>query len=118
MAYQENGLTHDQKHRHAEATEKGACGIAILLVQALTGLVAVEQARIGTGFDYYLGNEPLDFRARLEVSGIRSGSRSQIEARRRQKQAQTRRSDESMGDLPAYSVVVEFSQPVAAVDQR
>ncbi len=23
MAHQQNGLTHDQKHRHAEATEKG-----------------------------------------------------------------------------------------------
>lgn len=114
-------VTPQMRASHAEptrATENGACGIAIVLMQILTGLVALEQSRIGTGFDYHLGTEPLDFQARLEVSGIRTGARSQINTRRRIKQNQTRRSDESLGDRTAYSVIVEFSQPQAVVDQR
>jgi hypothetical protein len=102
-----------------EATENGACGIAILLVQELAGLVVVERSRKGTGFDYWLGSEegyPFQNQARLEVSGIRAGSAPDIKARVKQKLQQTQQSDALL--LPAYVVVVEFSRPIAEVTKR
>lgn len=102
-----------------EATEEGACAIAILLVRELTGWSVVRRARRGTGFDYYLGSDAsLDFQARLEVSGILQGTEAQIEARRQQKRIQTMKSDSTLGHLTAYAVVVEFSRPEARVDRR
>jgi hypothetical protein len=61
----------------------------------------VERSAKGLGFDYWLGNEGEDDdsdelfarKARLEVSGIFSGSRSQVQARVRQKREQVRPSD-------------------------
>jgi hypothetical protein len=38
-----------------EATEFGACGVAILVLLELTGLRVVERSRKDTGFDYWLG---------------------------------------------------------------
>ena len=102
-----------------EATEEGACGVAILLAREMTGLSVVRRARRGTGFDYYLGTETaLDFQARLEVSGIRQGTEAQVEARRRQKRAQIERSDADLGTLVAYAMIVEFGAPKAVVDRR
>jgi hypothetical protein len=102
-----------------EATEEGACAIAILLTRELTGWSVVRRARRGTGFDYYLGSDSaLDFRARLEVSGIRQGTQAQLEARARQKRLQTTQSDESLGHLSAYVIVVEFSHPQVRVEIR
>jgi len=102
-----------------EATENGACGVAILLVQELAGLTVVERSRRGTGFDYWLGPEewyPFQNQARLEVSGIRTGSSGDIKARVKQKLQQTQQSDALL--LPAYVVVVEFSRPMAEVAKR
>ncbi|MCX6366745.1 MAG: hypothetical protein NTX57_08550 [Armatimonadetes bacterium] len=102
-----------------EATEEGACAIAILLARELTGWSVVRRARRGTGFDYYLGSDQaLDFQARLEVSGIRQGTQAQIEARVRQKRAQTTQSDSTLGHLSAYVIVVEFSRPEARIERR
>ena len=102
-----------------EATEEGACGVAILRARALTGLSVVRRARRGTGFDYYLGTEDaLDFQARLEVSGVRQGTEAQVEARLRQKRAQIERFDGEFGTLVAYAIVVEFGEPKAVVDRR
>ncbi len=104
-----------------EATEYGACAIACLLVPGLSGLHVVERSRKGTGFDYWLGptnNDESLFqsRARLEVSGIRAGTKATIAARVRQKLKQTERSDSSL--LPAGIVIVEFSQPESRVAKR
>jgi hypothetical protein len=101
-----------------EATELGACGIAILVVRGQTGLVAVERSVKGTGFDYWLGtdepnlddSEPFEHKARLEVSGILQGNRRVVEARLREKVRQARK---TAGQYPAYIVVVEFGQPLA-----
>ena len=101
-----------------EATEFGACGVALLLARAATGYTAVERSVKGTGFDYWLGAanspdsaaEPLERKARLEVSGILRGSEETIAARATEKIQQTRRSE---GDFPAYAIVVEFSRPMA-----
>src|ERR1700730_18242184 len=38
-----------------EATERGAYGIAILIICDLTGMVVVERSAKGPGFDYWLG---------------------------------------------------------------
>lgn len=101
-----------------EATELGACGVAILIARELTGHTAIERSVKGTGFDYWLGAvhspdsglEPLERKARLEVSGILQGTIEIIEARIREKIHQTRR---SAGDYPAYIIVVEFNRPGA-----
>jgi hypothetical protein len=100
-----------------EATERGAYGIAILIVCDLTGMVVVERSKKGPGFDYWLGDEDDDLlfagKARLEVSGILSGSRSQVQARVRQKKEQVKPSDHL---APGYVAVVEFGTPTACVE--
>ena len=71
-----------------EATEWGACGVAILVVNQVTGKVVIERSKKGTGFDYWLGDNddgdslPFANSARLEVSGILTGTKAQIASRR------------------------------------
>jgi hypothetical protein len=104
------------------ATELGAYGVAILLVKDQTGLTAIRQSKKGTGFDYWLGpnraDDQLPFQdaARLEVSGILSGTDAQFLTRMKQKLKQTEASDSS--GLPAYACVVEFSRPQAEVAKQ
>jgi len=95
------------------ATEYGACGLAAVLVTELTDYTVVERAKKGTGFDYWLGKkdggpELFQDKARLEVSGIRSGAKKEISSRLRRKEAQMSR---SYGELPGVIAVVEFSSP-------
>jgi hypothetical protein len=103
-------------------TEQAAYSIAFLLILQLTNLTVIERSRKGTGFDYWLGSQdsnlmlPFQRMARLEVSGIRKGSRSQINARVKQKTEQTRASDAE--GLPAYIIVVEFSRPISIVSAK
>lgn len=103
-------------------TEQAAYGIALLLVLQLTDLTVIERSRKGTGFDYWLGSQdsnsmlPFQRMARLEVSGIRKGNRSQINARVRQKTEQTGVSDAE--GLPAYIIVVEFSCPISVISAK
>lgn len=102
-----------------EATEWGACGVAILLIQTLTEFTIIERSFKGTGIDYWLGHEdddlPFQNKARLEISGIRNGDAGAIARRVRQKLSQTTSSD---GSLPAFVVVVEFSNPQSKVNKR
>jgi hypothetical protein len=97
-----------------EATERGAYGIAILIVCDLTGMVVVERSAKGLGFDYWLGDakddELFQGKARLEVSGILAGSRSQAQARLRQKKEQMKPSERLAA---GYVAVVEFGTPIA-----
>lgn len=101
-----------------EATERGACGIAILITKELTGKVVVERSKKGPGFDYWLGDEDDDLlftgKARLEVSGILEGTTTEIHARVKQKKAQIAPSDHL---APGYVAVVEFSKPIAHVEK-
>ncbi|WP_438038256.1 hypothetical protein [Sorangium sp. So ce128] len=106
-----------------EATEEGACCIAILIMrQVLCDHEVVRRSRKPTGFDYWLGTEdpkqPLLFNdmARLEVSGIRTGTPTLVRARTKQKLKQTEQSDNTK--LPAYVVIVEFGLPVANLAKR
>ena len=102
--------------QHNRATEMGAEAVAILLAKNETPYSVVEAATSRTGIDFWLGEDP-DFyfqrKARLEVSGIRSGSDAAIARRVREKLVQTNQSDHSQ--TAVYVIVVEFSRPVAEI---
>jgi hypothetical protein len=94
-----------------EATEKGACGVALLVVRHLTGNVVLWRSRKGTGFDYWIAPEEsasIQSGERLEVSGIRRGSEALVRARVTEKVRQAQRF-QTAG--PALIAVAEFSQP-------
>ena len=103
-----------------ETTEDGACGVAILVVKEVTGLVVIERSRKKTGFDYWIGKndyEGLPFVGipRLEVSGILTGTKAELHARVRQKKEQMKPTDHLGGGLVA---VVEFGTPIACVESK
>jgi hypothetical protein len=86
-----------------DMTEHAAICLATLLVNQLTPYMALEQADIDSGIDYWLMSklkpeidEPC---GRLEVSGIFSGTAAQITRRFRMKLIQSDKSDET--GLPA-----------------
>lgn len=89
-----------------EATEKGAEGVAILLLRRETGYVAIERAAIGTHIDLWLGYESdspyFQRKARLEVSGILRGRDGDVRRRIREKMDRLGAISDS---LPAYVVV-------------
>lgn len=102
-----------------DAVEAGAYCIAMLVVERLTNLRVTKQSQKRTGFDYWLGEpnqEGLQGFARLEVSGILSGSKGQINQRLKEKMLQTKKSDNLR--IPAYVVVVEFSNPIVKTKLR
>ena len=101
------------------ATEQAAYGIAFLIVQQLTDYTVIERSIRGTGFDYWLGiaadELPFERRVRLEVSGVLQGTTGRVNARVKEKVVQANR---YASKLPAYVVVVEFSQPQARMVQQ
>jgi hypothetical protein len=97
-----------------EATESGACALAIAVARDETGMEVVERARKGTGVDYWLGHVVGVFEARLEVSGILEGSDGQVARRARQKLDQMTRSGSS--GVPGYAAVVDFASPRVHVE--
>jgi hypothetical protein len=104
------------------ATEQAAYAVAALLVSEMSELEIVERSRKGTGFDFWLGEKGsttglFQAKARLEVSGIRSGTRNDVAERVRRKNAQTER---SAGALAAIVVVVELGGPLSwiAINSR
>lgn len=102
--------------QYNRATEMGAEAVAILLAKNETPYPSVEAATLGTGIDYWLGegsNHYFQRKARLEISGIRSGSDAAIARRVSEKLNQTAQSDHSQ--TTAYIIVVEFSRPVAEI---
>ena len=133
------GLTAQNRRTRADtvkATEEGAQCIAVVVADCKVGLKAILRSHRGTGVDYWLGNadrssaskeeiaataglselledDSLVAKARLEVSGILSGSDPQVAARSSEKREQARKS--SYTGLPAYVIVVEFGRPLAEV---
>jgi len=105
----------------AEATEYGAYGIALVAVRELKGKTAISRSAKGGGFDWWVGDSedsqalPFQGKARLEVSGILRGRPGQLEARIKQKKAQTQQSD-SLG--PAIIAIVQFSDPLAHIESK
>jgi len=106
-----------------EATEHGACGIAILLAHECTGQEVVQRSKKGTGFDYWLGGseqleDQLPFssnQTRLEVSGILSGTAAQVSTRVKAKKKQMDPSDDLGRGMVA---VVEFGTPRAVLENK
>lgn len=99
-----------------EATELGACAIAISLLQEFAGLTVLERSRKGTGIDYWVGDPtdlPFHSKSRLEVSGILRGTKAQISGRMKEKQNQIRKSDD-MG-AAGWVIIIEFGTPRAEV---
>jgi len=102
-----------------EATEQGACAIAISIAKELEGLNVVQRAAKGTGFDYWLGKqEDLLFQetVRLEVSGIRNATKVEFNSRIKQKKKQTKQSDSTA--LKALIAVVDFGIPKTGIAWR
>lgn len=104
-----------------KATELGAEAVSALLAKRETDHAGIRRSRRGSGFDYWLGDDSSGFafqeRARLEISGIRSGDDHQVRRRVQQKLRQTMNS-ESTTSLPAIAIVVEFGRPLAEIGKR
>ncbi len=104
------------------ATEYGAYGIAALIMPHLTGLTIIERSikGKGLGFDFWLGSIQapdtlFQRKARLEVSGIRKGSDSLLQARVNMKLEQIRPSDNVAA---GYVSVIEFGTPKARIVKK
>lgn len=102
-----------------DATEQGAYGVSLAVVEEVESLVAVRRAETLTGADWYVGPagapaEDLESCYRLEVSGVDAGSLSAIETRLSQKAKQTR---DGKSNLPAIASVVGFKQRVVAIQK-
>jgi len=105
-----------------DATEDGACGVAIILARRLLGKCVVRKSYKGKnrdhGFDYWLGdpgsenNIPFEGDTRLEVSGILDGSTQQLQARLREKIAQVQL---GKSVIPGIAIVVMFNRPIAKI---
>ena len=103
-----------------EATEWGAYAVAILVVKEVTAKVVIQRSKKGTGFDYWLGDDdsdddPFVGLSRLEVSGILTGTTSQIDSRMKQKKEQIAPTDHVASGLVA---VVEFGTPIARLENK
>ncbi|WP_293744648.1 hypothetical protein [uncultured Pedobacter sp.] len=102
-----------------EATEYGACGVAISIVKTETPFITKRSYK-GTGFDYWLGvtteGFPFQESSRLEVSGIIGGTTSQAATRLSEKLEQMKISDHKR--LPGIAIIVEFSKPLTKTGTR
>jgi len=108
-----------------KVTEKAAEAISFFLVNELTEYRIVEEAKMGSRIDYWLGyNEEHDsydplniFRARLEVSGINKETpKNTVKARVGRKKKQIRKKGSSR--LPAFISIVEFGTPKAVFETK
>jgi len=106
-----------------EMTEYAAICLVTLLVNQWTDYTIIGQAGETSGIDFWLGNkfskdlEKLFARAgRLEVSGIFSGTKTQIKQRFQLKLIQTNQS-ESTG-LPVIIGISEFSEPQTRLERK
>lgn len=102
-----------------EATEEGACAIALIQVSKESKYQVIERSRKGTGIDYWLGDKSsfiFQRKARLEVSGSISGDDKVLEQRLSIKEKQTEQSDGT--GLPAIIVVVGFKEPKILTAER
>ena len=95
-------------------TDYGAMCIALILALNLSDYSYFMTSKTGTGFDFWLTNDPygVNFEARLEISGIRTGSSTNnIKLRQKLKEKQLKQSDH-LG-LSTFISITEFSNPEA-----
>lgn len=102
-----------------DATEAGAYGICLAVIELAKGLVAVRRAETLTGADYYiapLGTNADDLEAciRLEVSGTDTGNRTVI---RQRLEAKISQAAAGKSNLPAIASVVGFRERAVLVAQ-
>lgn len=103
-----------------DATEDGAVALAILVARVHLEYEVIQRSRKGSGFDYLLRTvDPgaLAPYARLEVSGILKGTERTIASRVRRKVRQVRIGRSRYGDTPAFIAVIEFSTPLARIEE-
>jgi len=102
-----------------EATQFGAMGVAVAIMQDQKNMT-VKRSWKGTGFDYWVGESDSDNsfknRIRLEVSGDLKGTDNEIERRLKEKLEQTKKSDQEK--IPAFAIIVEFSNPKSVTGSR
>lgn len=104
-----------------ELTEHAACGIIFVLFRKVTDFTVIERAKKRTGIDYWLGyrNSELPFSsrdARLEISGIKCGSKGEIQTRINQKKKQTTPTDKE--GIPVFIGIAEFSEPFVFLEKK
>jgi len=110
----------DSRNDMDYTVENGAYCLAMMVIKKITDYMVIKQSKKGTGFDYWIVKTPITTgfqeEARLEVSGILRGTKGQINQRMREKVKQTNKSDRLR--LPAFIVVVEFSNPLIKIIQK
>lgn len=94
-----------------DATEAGACALALAAIEHCRGMFAVRRAETRTGADYYLDAPSaeivdLETSKRLEISGVDKGSASAVRTRLKQKLDQART---GASNVPAIACVVGFA---------
>jgi len=102
-----------------EATEEGACAVALVQVSQESKYQVIERSRKGTGIDYWLGDKEsflFQRKARLEVSGSLNGDEKELTKRLHTKIDQTKQSDETK--LPAIIVIVGFERLMILTAER
>lgn len=110
------------KRAHAneiDATEAGACGVSLAVIEQLNGYVTIGRAHIMSGADYYIvpqGKSPDYFEnaLRLEISGLNKGGISDYRYRLERKINQTKVSGQNK---PAIASVVGFEQKVILISE-
>jgi hypothetical protein len=101
------------------ATEHGAVCLAVLLTYHLTGKKVIRRAVKKSGVDYWVGDVKAGLfvgLARLEVSGLFTGTTGQFKRRFRDKLKQTSQSDAT--GLPAFVSITEFHQLRSLFSQK
>ena len=98
-----------------EATEEGACAVALSVIESTLGMVVMERSRKNSAFDYWLGDEPgsmMQRKARLEVTGILHGDVAAVQRRLAEKLERYSKYPDASRAMVA---VVEFGTPQAIV---
>lgn len=106
-----------------EATQFGACGMALLLAARELGARFVSRQVKGTAFDYFVAPpgvpavDPMDPFANcwaLETTGILTGTASQVQQRIKEKRDRLVKAGMA---YPSMIAVVEFSEPRAIFER-
>lgn len=102
-----------------DATEQGACGLALAAVELFSGMLAIRRAETQTGADYYVASQTADRSDmeswfRLEISGTDRGDALTIRNRLQQKITQALN---GKSNLPALAAVVGFLAKHIAIEK-
>jgi hypothetical protein len=106
-------------HRNVnDATENGACAVAIAVLEATLNLFTISRADTLTGADYFVAADrdcpDLEGAHRLEVSGTDLGTVTQLKHRLKRKIAQLKA---ACGDDEAFATVVAFHEATVVVQK-